>query len=73
VTPDAVIAATGFHPGIDELVGHLGVLDAKGRPTHANGDPALPGLWFLGFRSARVGQIHQLGQAARIIAKKIAH
>ena len=32
IQPDAVIAATGFRAGLDELVGHLGVLDAARSP-----------------------------------------
>src|SRR5207248_4627310 len=31
--PDAVIAATGFRAGLDALVGHLGVLNARGLPV----------------------------------------
>jgi hypothetical protein len=32
IQPDAVIAATGYRRGLDELVGHLGVLDSNGVP-----------------------------------------
>ncbi len=32
VTPDAVVACTGFATGLGELVGHLGVLDPLERP-----------------------------------------
>jgi cation diffusion facilitator CzcD-associated flavoprotein CzcO len=36
IEPDVVIAATGYRPGLDPLVGHLGVLDADGHPrVHA--------------------------------------
>jgi putative flavoprotein involved in K+ transport len=72
IVPDAVIAATGFLPGLDELVGHLEVLLPNGRPIHTNGDPARPGLWFIGFRGARVGQLYQLGVAAKKISARIA-
>ena len=30
--PDAVIAATGYTTGLAPMVGHLGVLDDRGRP-----------------------------------------
>ncbi len=33
IQPDAIIAATGFRTGLDELVGHLGVLTPRGLPT----------------------------------------
>jgi cation diffusion facilitator CzcD-associated flavoprotein CzcO len=51
--PDAVIAATGYRTGLEPMVGHLGVLDASGRPRFNGGqsDPALPGLWFSGMRA----------------------
>jgi cation diffusion facilitator CzcD-associated flavoprotein CzcO len=52
VHPDIVIAATGYRPGLDQMVGGLGVLDSKGVPLfNGNGsDPKLPGLWFTGMR-----------------------
>ena len=30
--PDAIICATGYRPGLEPLVGHLDLLDARGRP-----------------------------------------
>src|SRR2546430_16603932 len=32
VEPDAIICATGYRPGLEALVGHLGVLDERGMP-----------------------------------------
>jgi len=49
VRPDVIIAATGFTPGLTEMVGHLGVLDDRGVPLVSGGPPALPGLRFSGF------------------------
>ncbi|HUC24743.1 MAG TPA: NAD(P)/FAD-dependent oxidoreductase [Streptosporangiaceae bacterium] len=49
VSPDVIIAATGFTPGLTEVVGHLGVLDDRGVPLVSGGPPALPGLRFSGF------------------------
>jgi putative flavoprotein involved in K+ transport len=46
VTPDPVVAATGFTTGLRPLVGHLDVLDSRGRPlvhggrTHPSARPA---------------------------------
>ncbi|WP_318012878.1 hypothetical protein [Mesorhizobium sp. CA13] len=47
VYPDIVIAATGYSPGLDQMVGKLNVLDRKGVPlSNADAsDPSLPGLW----------------------------
>ncbi|HEY2074055.1 MAG TPA: NAD(P)/FAD-dependent oxidoreductase, partial [Gaiellaceae bacterium] len=49
IAPDAIVAATGFRAGLDELVGHLGVLGPRGLPAKTDGEPVLPGLWFVGF------------------------
>ena len=45
--PDAVLCATGFRPGLEPLVGHLGVLDDRGLPRVC-GAAALPGLYVVG-------------------------
>lgn len=70
--PDAVIAATGFRAGLDELVGHLGVLAPSGLPVKADGEPALPGLWFVGFRPTLGGQLREGSIAARKVAAAVA-
>jgi putative flavoprotein involved in K+ transport len=70
--PDAVIAATGFRAGIDELVGHLGVLAPSGLPLKTDGEPALPGLWFVGFRPTLGGQLREGTIAARHVAAAVA-
>jgi putative flavoprotein involved in K+ transport len=72
VTPDAVIAATGFETGLRPLVGHLGVLDAGGRPRVQGGRPAAPGLWFTGYRNPISGALRELRFEARAIARAIA-
>lgn len=47
---DAVVAATGYTPGLEPLVGHLGVLDAgTGLPVPGDGREARPGLRFVGY------------------------
>ena len=62
LTPDTVIAATGYRPELGDLVGHLGVLDATGRPLPA---PDLgrvaPGLHFVGLRP-RLGPLLPAGR-----------
>ena len=71
VAPDAVIAATGFRAGLDELVGHLGVLTPRGLPAKTDGEPALPGLWFVGFTPTLGGQLREGSVAARKAAAAI--
>jgi putative flavoprotein involved in K+ transport len=72
IRPDVVIAATGFRAGLDGLVGHLGVLGARGLPTKTDGEPALPGLWFVGFTPTLGGQLREGSIAARNVASALA-
>ncbi len=72
--PDAVVLATGFQRGLEELVGDLGVLGPHGRPL-VNADQQLaahPGLFFLGYSNPLTGNLRQLGIDATRIARKVA-
>jgi putative flavoprotein involved in K+ transport len=71
IQPNAVIAATGFRAGLDELVGHLGVLTPRGLPTKTDGEPAVPGLWFVGFTPTLGGQLREGSIAARRVADHV--
>ena len=66
VAPDAVIAATGFRPGLERLVGHLDVLDAHGLPA-----AQLPGLYFVGMRVVLGGGLRDVGRSGRAVAREI--
>jgi putative flavoprotein involved in K+ transport len=70
--PDAVIAATGQAPGLQGLVGHLGVLGRDGRPLVHGGRTArrAPDMYFLGYRLPP-GQLPDMARDARAIARKI--
>jgi cation diffusion facilitator CzcD-associated flavoprotein CzcO len=73
VEPDAVICATGYQRGLEPLVGHLGVLDDRGRPR-LHGQPAAQGLRFIGFipRPSQFGYAaKQARRAARDIAREL--
>jgi|tagenome__1003787_1003787.scaffolds.fasta_scaffold20885197_3 putative flavoprotein involved in K+ transport len=72
IQPDAVIAATGFRAGLDGLVGHLGILGPRGLPLKTDGEPALPGLWFVGFTPTLGGQLREGSIAARKVAQSVA-
>ncbi|MGX1671439.1 flavin-containing monooxygenase [Streptomyces sp. NPDC055400] len=74
IVPDTVIAATGYSRALEDLVGHLGVLDDRGRPTtHGRRtDPAAPGLHFTGYTNPISGMFRELALDARKIAKAIA-
>ena len=71
--PDAVICATGYRRGLEMLVGHLGVLDTDGVPTHHAGaapaHPRAPRLYFCGMWGQFSGQIRLAPIHARRIAR----
>lgn len=73
VTPQAVVAATGFRRRLEELVGQLGVLDASGTPLFngATTDPRLPDLYFIGYSNPLSGNLRELGIDARRIVRSI--
>ncbi|MFJ8199957.1 flavin-containing monooxygenase [Streptomyces sp. NPDC096152] len=74
IGPDAVIAATGYVRGLEDLVGHLGVLDGRGRPV-AHGPRAphgAPGLYFTGFTNPISGMFRELAIDAERIARAVA-
>jgi cation diffusion facilitator CzcD-associated flavoprotein CzcO len=73
IQPDAVIAATGYLRALEPLVGHLGVLDARGLPL-AHGPkthPAAPGMYFIGYSNPIGGNLREIGIDARRIAKAL--
>lgn len=74
VSPDTVIAATGYERALEDLVGHLGVLDERGRPVvHGGRTPAqAPGLYFTGFTNPISGMLRELAIDAQKIAKAVA-
>ncbi len=74
LTPDAIVAATGYGSGLEPLVGHLGVLGERGTPTTtgAHGSIATPGLYFVGFVTSIGGTLRRIRQEASTIAADIA-
>jgi cation diffusion facilitator CzcD-associated flavoprotein CzcO len=72
--PDAVISATGYAHGLEPLVGHLGVLDASGRPARLDGGAlaAAPGLRFTGYWLPLGGQLYGMRITARRIGREVA-
>lgn len=66
---DNIIAATGFRPGLEPLVGHLGILDRRGVPS-PDALRQYPGLHFTGFESVP-GQLAFCADSAGRITKAI--
>ncbi|MDQ0812819.1 putative flavoprotein involved in K+ transport [Streptomyces sp. B3I7] len=74
VEPDAVIAATGYVRGLEPLVGHLGVLDTRGRPvvSGARTPENAPGLYFTGYTNPISGMLREMARDAERIARAVA-
>jgi putative flavoprotein involved in K+ transport len=76
--PDVVIAATGYHRNLPEIVGHLEILDENGvpalngEPLRAREHPRAPGLFFNGYYATSAGQLRFMRIDGRRIARAIA-
>ena len=69
---DAIIAATGFTTGLESLVDIPGVLDDRGEPRGASGEPtAQPGLYFIGFTHSLRGHLFEANRASRRLARNV--
>ncbi|MEQ9161362.1 MAG: hypothetical protein RLN74_01550, partial [Ilumatobacter fluminis] len=69
VDADVVIAATGYRPALEPIVGHLGVLDADGRPVSVT--PSA-GIGFVGFRVPLTGTLWAIEHDARRVSRALA-
>jgi putative flavoprotein involved in K+ transport len=72
VTPDAVIAATGYRPDLAALLGaDSPALDDEGRPVVGGGRvvPGAAGLFFVGFASPLAGSLREIRLEARRLAR----
>ncbi|MEU6179345.1 flavin-containing monooxygenase [Streptomyces coeruleorubidus] len=74
LSPDAVVAATGYTRALEGLVGHLDVLDARGRPLALGprSPQTAPGLYFTGFTNPISGMLREMAIDAVRIAKAVA-
>lgn len=72
IQPDAIIAATGYTTGLAPVVGHLDMLDGKGRPKVSGGPAAAPGLRFSGYVPNINNLYHEGRRTAAEIARELA-
>jgi len=72
ITPDVIIAATGFDPDLDGLVGHLGVLDEHGNPPGGFASDMGGGMFAIGYGIPPSGPLRALRLAATPLAGHIA-
>ena len=66
IYPDAIVAATGYHPGLEHLVGNVTAIGEHGIPSPQ------PHLHFLGIGVFISGQLHQVSKDARQTAAMVA-
>ncbi|KQY21301.1 monooxygenase [Cellulomonas sp. Root485] len=73
ITPDVIIAATGYRRGLEPLVGDLDVLDERGLPrVHGpRTSHSAPGLYFTGYTNPISGMFRELRIDAERIARAI--
>jgi hypothetical protein len=72
-SPDAVIAGTGYRPGLETVLGPLSLLDDHGLPTvgSAAGADWAPGLHTVGISIRLSGQLREIGKDAQRLARSI--
>ena len=69
---DAVVLATGFHPGVDRFLADDAVaLEPGGRPP-GSGTAIAPGLYACGFDVSPTGMLREISIEAYAIAERIA-
>jgi NADPH-dependent 2,4-dienoyl-CoA reductase/sulfur reductase-like enzyme len=66
IFPDALVAATGYYPGLEPLIGHLTAIRAQGIPS------SQPCLHFIGMRIPISGFLHEVGMDGQQIAGNVA-
>jgi putative flavoprotein involved in K+ transport len=72
VTPEVIVAATGFGPNLDGLVGHLGVLDEHGDPRGGFASHLGDGLFAIGYGIPPNGPLRAIRLAATPLAGQVA-
>jgi cation diffusion facilitator CzcD-associated flavoprotein CzcO len=69
---DAIIAATGFSTGLNELLETPDVLDDSDEPIALSGQPTRrPGLYFMGFIHSLRGNLFEANLASRKLARNV--
>lgn len=72
VTPDVVIAATGFSTDLAGLVGHLGVLDREGNPRGGFASHLGDGMFAIGYGIPPNGPLRAIRRNASPLAREVA-
>jgi cation diffusion facilitator CzcD-associated flavoprotein CzcO len=72
VTPEVIVAATGFSTDLDGLVGHLGVLDEHGDPDGGFASHLGDGMFAIGYGIPPRGPLRAIRLAATPLAGQVA-
>jgi putative flavoprotein involved in K+ transport len=72
VTPQVIVAATGFSTDLDGLVGHLGVLDEDGDPRGGFASYLGDGMFAIGYGIPPNGPLRAIRLAATPLAGQVA-
>jgi putative flavoprotein involved in K+ transport len=73
VAPDVILAATGFSTDLDDMVGHLGVLDEHGDPGGGFASHLGNGMFAIGYGIPPNGPLRAIRLHATPLARQIAH
>jgi indole-3-pyruvate monooxygenase len=69
---DAAILATGYQPGLADIVAVPGALADDGFPLDWKGGGAHPGLYFVGYEDVSTGLLREIGRTAEAVAADVA-
>src|SRR5246127_4337589 len=72
VTPDVIIAATGFSTDLEGLVGHLGVLNQEGDPRGGFASHLGDGMFAIGYGIPPSGPLRAIRRNATPLAREVA-
>ncbi len=72
IPPAVIIAATGFSTDLDGLVGHLGVLDERGKPRGGFASHVGDGMFAIGYGIPPNGPLRAIRLGATPLAREIA-
>ena len=72
IPPAVIIAATGFSMDLDGLVGHLGVLDERGKLRGGFASHIGDGMFAIGYGIPPNGPLRAIRRAASPLAREIA-
>ena len=69
---EAIIFATGYTPGLDQMIRDFETIaDARGRPNRFGEETSISGLYFVGFKNPPTGALREIALEAPRVARSI--